>query len=343
MVWGGQLERCLQDRRFLRRLFIGGLALCALLAGDLSLAQRVLPKPVRIGFLRFSDQATGQPYVESLRRGLRELGYLEGKDFTLALGFADGKVERFAALAGELLTRKVDIIVTTDTPATRAAQRATQTVPVVMVNVIDPIGSGFVTSLARPGGNITGLTSMTGDVSAKHLQLLGTVVARLTRIAVLLNPSNPAHAKVFADIRASAEKVGISALAVKASDGRAIEDAFAAMAAAKSQAAIVVADAFFAQQRHQIAERALSQRMPMISANREYVAAGALMSYGQDFQENVRRAALFIDKIVKGAQPADLAIERPTTFTMVINRKTAKTLGLAIPQQLAVLADEIID
>jgi putative tryptophan/tyrosine transport system substrate-binding protein len=315
----------------------------SVLLGARSAFAQITVKLARIGFLRFSDQKNGAPYVESFRRGLRSLGYVEGRDFILEARFADGRVERLLPLAQELVQRKVDLIVTTDTPATRAAQQATATVPLVMVNVIDPVGSGFVDSLARPGGNITGLTSMTGDISTKHIQLLKTVMPRLSRIAVLVNPSNPAHRGVLSSIAAAARQFGIAALPIEAQDRQKIDEAFAAIAKAKTDAMIVVADAFFAQQRHQIAELAARHRVASVSANREYVEAGAFMSYGQNFQDNTRRAAVFVDKILRGAKPENMAVERPTKFDLVINRKTAKTLGLTIPHELTLLADEILD
>jgi putative tryptophan/tyrosine transport system substrate-binding protein len=326
-----------------RRSVVVGCGTSVLLTPLRSFAQLIAAKPVRIGFLRFSDQESGRPYVDSFRQGLRNLGYAEGRDFILEPRFAGGRVESLAALAAELLSRRVDIVVTTDTPATRAAQRVTRTIPVVMVNVIDPVGSGFVTSLARPGGNITGLTSMTADISTKHIQLLRMANPRLSRIAVLINPSNPAHGAVLAGIESTSRQLGINAAAFEASDRAQIDAAFAAIGAARVQAVIVVADAFFAQQRRQLGELSLQHQLPSISANREYAEAGALMSYGQNFQENVRRAANFVDKILKGAKPADLPIERPTKFDLVINRRSAKALELKIPAELAVLADEMLD
>jgi putative ABC transport system substrate-binding protein len=325
-----------------RRSVVVAFGASVLLGGRSAFAQ-IASKPARIGFLRFSDQQSGRPYVDSFRQGLRNLGYAEGRDFTLDARFADGRVERLLPLAEDLVKRKVDLIVTTDTPATRAAQQATATIPLVMVNVIDPVGSGFVDSLARPGGNITGLTSMTGDISTKHIQLLKTLIPKLSRIAVLINPSNPAHRGVLSSIESASSQFGIATLRIEAKDRQKIEEAFDTIAGAKADAMIVVADAFFAQQRQQIALLAARHQLASVSANREYVEAGALMSYGQNFQDNVRRAATFADKILRGAKPEHLAIERPTRFDLVINRTTAKVLGLAIPQELALLADEVID
>jgi putative tryptophan/tyrosine transport system substrate-binding protein len=325
-----------------RRSLLVGVGASVLLAAHKTFAQSST-KSARIGFLRFSDQQSGRPYVESFREGLRNLGYAEGRDFVLETRFADGRAERLVPLAEELIRRKVALIVTTDTPATRAAQQVTAVIPLVMVNVIDPVGSGFVDSLARPGGNITGLTSMTGDISAKHIQLLRTVVPKLSRIAIFVNPSNPAHRSVLLNVESSSRQSGIATLAVWAQDRQQIEQGFAAIVGAKAQAMIVVADAFFAQQRQQMAALAARHQLASISANREYVEAGALMSYGQNFQDNARRAAIFVDKILKGAKPEALAIERPTKFDLVINRGTAKTLGLTLPHELTLVADAIID
>lgn len=277
-----------------RRSVLVGFAASILLAEGRSFAQQVSGRLARIGFLRFSDEESGRPYVESLRRGLRDLGYTEGKHFIVEARFAGGVIARVAEMAAELAKRRVDIIVTTDTPATRAVQQVTNTIPVVMVNVIDPVGSGFVTSFARPGGNITGLTSMTGDISTKHLQILGMAIPKLSRIAVLVNPNNPAHGPVLADIESTSRRLGATTAAFEAGDLPQIDAAFAAIATAKPQALIVVADAFFAQQRHQLAQLLLQHQLPSISANREYAEAGALMSYGQNFQENTRRAAIFV-------------------------------------------------
>ncbi|MGH7863794.1 MAG: ABC transporter substrate-binding protein [Candidatus Binataceae bacterium] len=326
-----------------RRFLLVALGMSALSALRPSLAQRQVVKLVRIGFLRFSDQDSAKPYVESFRQGLRNLGYVEGKDFVLELRFASGKIERFPSLTADLVKLKVDVIVTTDTPATHAAQQATTTIPIVMVNVIDPVGSGFVKSFARPGGNITGYSSMSGDVSVKHIEFLALTISKLSLIAVLLNPANLAHPAMVNDIQASAGKVGIKTLPIEAETPQKIEEAFAAMTMARAGAVIVVGDAFFTQQRHWIAELATRHRLPSITANREFVEAGVLMSYGQDFQENVRRVAKYVDKILKGAKPGDLAVERPTKFDLVMNRKTATVLGLTIPQELLLRADEVIE
>ena len=300
-------------------------------------------KPVRVGLLRFADLDSSKYYLESFKQGLRELGYVEGRNFLLELRFADGKAEHLLTHAAELVKLNVDVIVATDTPATRAAQQATTTIPIVMANIIDPIGSGFVSSLARPGGNITGLSNMTSEVSPKHLELLVTMVPKLSRVAVLLNPANSGHPGILKSIQAAAEKVGIKILRLEAETPQKIESTFTVMTQERAGAVIVAIDAFFLQQQRQIAELALRHRLPSISGFRQNAEAGILMSYGQDVADFWRRSASFVDKILKGAKPRDLPVEQPTRFHLVINRKTAKVLGLTIPQELLLRADDVIE
>ena len=330
-------------RRTARRYLLCFLAVSAASVACPSLAQLQMAKPARIGFLRFSDQKSGAPYLESFRLGLRSLGYVEGKDFVLDVRFASGKAQSFPSLTADLVKLKVDLILTTDTPATRAAQQATTTIPIVMVNVIDPVGSGFVQSFARPGGNITGYSSMSGDVSVKYIEFLTAMISKPSLVAVLFNPANGAHSEMASNVRASAGKAGIRTLPIGAENPRKLEEAFAAMASAGTVAVVVLADAFFTQERHRIAELATTNRLASITANHEFVEAGVLMSYGQDFQENVRRVAKYVDKILKGAKPADLAVSRPTKFDLVINLKTASALGLTIPRELLQRADRVIE
>jgi len=325
-------------RRVLLIVFVASLGASIAPSSFAQRPQRV----IRIGFLRYSDPSTGNRYLESFRQGLRDLGYVEGRDFALEPRFASGRVENFPDLVADLVRSNVDVVVTTDTPATRAFQQANTETPVVMANVIDPVGSGFVESLGRPGGNITGLSSMTGDLSAKHIQLLRATIPNLSLIGVLLNPVNSGHRTILMNLRAAAEKHAMKVVGFEAADVQKMEQAFAVMRSTRVGAVIVVADAFFTQRRDQIAELAIRYRLPSISANREYVEAGALMSYGQNFQHNVRRAAVYVDRIARGAKAADLPVELPTRFELALNRKTADLLGLMIPGELLVSADEII-
>ena len=276
-------------------------------------------------------------------RGLRELGYVEGKNLVIEWRFADGMLERLPGLAAELVRLKVDIIVITGTQATSAAQKATTTIPIVMANVSDPVGGGFVKSLAHPGGNITGLSNITGELSPKHLEMLHSMVPKVSHVAVLVNPTSSSNTAVLKNVQAAAQKVGVKILPVEARAPQEIENAFSIMAQKKAGAVIVVRDAVFNQQARQIAELTAKNRLPSIWANREYAEAGGLMSYGPSFTDQYRRAAIYVDKILKGAKPADLPVEQPTKFELLINGKTAKALGLKIPQSLLIMADKVIE
>ena len=317
----------------------------AALASPLTPNAQPQTKVWRIGFLyllsRQSAVDTGR-YITFLE-GMRELGHVEGKNLVIEWRFADGKSERLPGLARELVNLKVDVIVTAGTAATSAAQKVTTTVPIVMANASDPVGSGFVKSLARPGGNITGLSSISSDLSPKHLEMLRSMVPKLSRVAVMLNPGNSSHTAALKSVQAAAQRAGIKIVPVEARTPQEIENAFSVMARENAGAVIVASDSFFIQQRRQIAELSAKYRLPSISARREYVEAGYLMSYGQNSADNFRRAATYVDKIFKGAKPGDLPVEQPTKFELFINGKTAKALGLTIPQALLISADKVIE
>ena len=327
-----------------RRKLLVAVGLGALAAALPSIAQQQ-GKIWRIGFLAPRSRPTSSdPDVYSaFPQGMRELGYVEGKNFVVEWRFADGKFERLPGLAAELVKMKVDVIVAAGTVATEVAQRATTTIPIVIAASVDPVGSGFVKSLARPGGNITGLSLATSDFSPKHLELLMTVVPKLSRVAVLVSPDNSAHPGVLKSIQAAAQKLGVQVLPVSARTPEDIERGFAVMKREHAEAVIVAADAFFVLQRRQIVELALKHRLASMAPNREYAAAGGLMSYGQNVADFYRRAATFVDKILKGAKPGELPIEQPAIFELVINRKTAKTLGISLPQELLLRADRVIE
>lgn len=274
---------------------------------------------------------------------MRELGYVEAKNFIIDWRFADGKYERLPSLAAELVRLKVDVIVAGTTLSVQAARQATKASPIIMVAVADPIGEGFATSLSRPGGNITGLTNIVTEISVKHLELLRIAVPKLSRVAVLINPLNPSDSLILEQIQGAAYSMGVKVFPVEASTERQIESGFGAMIRERTQALIVAADSYFDVQRDQISKLAVANRLPAISSNREMTEAGGLMSYGQDLGEHYRRAASYVDKILKGAKPGDLPIEQPTVLRLVINRKTAKALGLAIPQELVLRADRVIE
>ena len=328
-----------------RRKLLMAFGASALASPLASLAQQQ-GKVWRIGFLGARSRSTlSNPdvYYDAFTQGMRELGYVEGKNLVIEWRFADGKYERLPGLASELVQMKVEVIVTHSTPATQALQRATKTIPIVTAAVIDPVGSGFAVSLARPGGNITGLSVITVDVSPKHIELLKIMMPTLSRVAVLVNPGNPVHAAVLKSIQAAAQQVGIKILPVNARSPEEIERGFAMMKREHAEAVIIVADAFFFGQGRQIAELALKNRMPSIFQDREHVEAGGLMSYGQNVTDFFRRAATYVDKILKGAKASNLPIEQPTRFYLVINRKTANALGLTISQELLLRADEVIE
>ena len=296
----------------------------------------------RIGLLSGASREGASGNIDAFLQGMRELGYVEGRDFITDLRFADGNYERFPELAAELVQLKPDVIVTGTTAAIRTLQRATTTIPIVLANSTDPVGNGFVASLARPGGNITGLSGSSEDTSPKQLELVASVVTDISRIGLLGNPASAVYADVRQSAQTAAQKVGLTLISAEARNPQEIDRAFAALDNQRVQAFIAAADAVFFTQRRQIAELALRNRLPSMFSQREYAQAGGLMSYGENLSEFFRRTASFVDKIFKGAKPSDLPIEQPAQFNLVINRKTADALGLTIPSRLYIFADEVI-
>ena len=298
----------------------------------------------RVGILvyRHVNLVDADYYYGPFTQGMRELGYVEGKNLMLEWRSAEGKVERLAELAAELVQLKPDVIYVSGTPATLAIQKATNTIPVVSESG-DPVGSGFVKSLAKPGGNITGVSNLNGDLGPKQMEMLQGIAPKLSRVAVLSNPFNVTHAVILKSTQIAAQKVRINVLSFNAGNPQEIEHAFSAMSKQKVGALIVPLDSFFQQQKNQIVELEAKHRVPSIAAYSEYVEAGGLMSYGQNIRENNRRAATYVVKIFKGAKPAELPVEQPTTFELFINRKTAKALGLTIPYALQISATKFID
>jgi putative ABC transport system substrate-binding protein len=326
-------------RRFLVELGAGALA------APLACFAQQQGKVWRVGFLssRRRPDSLDSDVFGAFQQGMRALGYVEGKNLAIEWRFADSKFERLPDLAAELVRLRVDVIVSVGTAAISAAQKATAMIPIVMATVSDPVGSGFVKSLAHPGGNITGLSNTAADISPKHLEMLLSMVPKLSRVAVLLNPTNSAHATISKIVQAAAHRASVKILSVEARSPQEIENAFFMMSRENAEAVIVAADSFFTQQRRQIAELAAKNRLPTISEYREYAEAGGLMSYGSNRPEQFRRAATYVDKILKGAKAADLPVEQPTKFELIINRKTAKALGLTIPQSLLISADKVIE
>src|SRR5438270_2333206 len=257
--------------------------------------------------------------------------------------WAEGKYERLPGLAAELVQMKVDVIVAGATPAIQAAQRATTTIPIVMVRTADPVGSGFVASLSHPGGNITGVSNVAIDLSSKYLELLRAAVPKLSRVTVLVNPANPIHSDFLKRVQATEKTNSVTISPVEASTASQIEAAFGAMTRERAGALIVLADPFFSSQARRIAGLATQQRLPTMFWTGALVQYGGLMSYGQNNAEHYYRAATYVDKILKGAKPGDLPIEQATKIEFVINLKTAKAIGLTIPQSLMLQADKVIE
>ena len=330
------------DRMKRRALvFAGGLSLAV---PPWSLAQQP-GKVWRIGFFYFGSRQsaleTGR-YAAFLQ-GMRERGYAEGKNFVLEARYADGKVERLAALAAELLQSKVDLIVTTGSAANHAARKATATVPIVMTLATDPVGEGLAASLARPAGNLTGLSIVSLELSVKHLEILKTLVPALSRVAVLRNSSNPGQPAQLKAVESAARTLGVRVLAFDGRSADDIEKSFPEMARADAQAVLVLGDAFFMQQIRQLAALALKHALPSLFVNPEFADSGGFISYGPDITDNFRRAAAYVDRILKGAKPGELPIEQPTKFEFVINLKTARALGLTVPPILLLRADRLIE
>jgi putative ABC transport system substrate-binding protein len=324
-----------------RRAFIGALAVFPLAVPLAAEAQAPVKVP-RIGFLSVLSLTNNPHDLEAFRQGLRELGYIEGQNIAIEYRFAEGRPERLPALAAELVRLKVDVIVTAAPAAPEAAQRATNTIPIVFAVVGDPVAVGLVASVARPGGNITGLSSMASEVVGKQLELLKEVAPKVSRMAVLQNPSNQAHRFVLRQAEGAARTLGLQLHIVQAGTPAEIEAAFATMSSQHAGGVLVLRDSFFLAQRAQIAALAAKDRLPSVYGLKEQVEAGGLMAYGASTPPMYRRAAAYVDKILKGAKPADLPVEQPTKFELVINLKTAKALGLTIPQSLLQRADEVI-
>ena len=327
-----------------RREFLITLGAGALAAPWTSLAQQASGKARRIAFLGMATASTYTPHVEVFKAGLRDAGYREGKDIAIEYRYADGKYERLAELAAELVRMKPDVIVTHGTPATAAAKKATSSIPVVMVSIADPVASGLVASLGRPGGNLTGLSNLQGDVVAKHMELLAQVLPGRAVFAVLRNPTNPgASEPQLKQAEAGARSLGLRLQSFDAGSAGDITAAFSAMASARMPGAVVLSDPLFLEEFRQIAELALKYRIATVSSRSEGAEAGGLMSYGSSLLGMFRQAAVYVDRIFKGAKPADLPVEQPTKFELVVNMKTAKALGFKLPPSVLVRADRVIE
>ena len=308
-------------------------------------AQQPAGKVWRIGIVSSYPQtvARGEDYYGAFVAGLRELGYVEGRNIGIEWRYADGAYDRLPELAAELAALKVDVIVTSGTPGVRAARRATTTIPIVTVSFADPVGSGLVASLARPGGNITGLSNMGEDIVIKRLELLSIAAPKANRIAALMNPGNPVTPRIFSILEATAKKLNRKIQLIGASTMGEIEAGFAQMTREHFGALLIQDEGFLSAHLAQIAELAAKHKLPSVHTSRQYAEAGGLMSYGLNLAVSYRRVATYVDKILKGAKPGDLPIEQPTKLELVFNMKTAKAIGVKLPDTILLRADKVIE
>ena len=328
-----------------RRAFMGTLA-GGLLAAPLAAEAQQAGRVSRIGYLSLFSASNPYPPSEAFWQGLHDLGWVEGQNIAIERRFAEGKARRLADLAAELVRLRVDLIFAETTPAARAVKQATTTIPIVFSPIADPIGSGLVANLARPGGNITGITFMAPELGGKRLELLKQAVPGMTRVGVLLRPGDPSEAtvkSVLEQTEAAARALGVQLLRLEAQGPNDFDRAFAAMSRERVGGLILIPSAMFIDERRRIVNVVVKNRLPAMFYFREFAEVGGLMSYGPNFRELFRGAATYVDKILKGAKPGDLPVEQPTKFELVINLKTAKALGLEIPPTLLARADEVIE
>jgi putative ABC transport system substrate-binding protein len=325
-----------------KKIFIWLLTTFLLIAVSSAKAQQPAKVP-RIGWLTGSSLSAQAARHEAFRQGLRELGYVEGKNVVIEWRSTDGKSDRYPALLAELLRLKVDVIVTAGSGGTRPAKEVTSTIPIVMASDDDPVGSGFVASLARPGGNITGLSQVSPELSGKRLEILKEVVPKLSRVAVLGTSTNASNAQVFNEIKIAAGAAGVKLQYLDVLNAKDIEPAFHAASKGQADAVLeIIVGNIRSVHRKELAALAIKSRLPLMLERPDHVEAGGLMSYGVSLRDLDRRAAYYVDKILKGAKPADLPVEQPKKFELVINLKTAKQIGLTIPPHVLARADKVI-
>jgi ABC-type uncharacterized transport system substrate-binding protein len=326
-----------------RRAFITGVG-GSILAAPLAVDGQQTGKVYRIGYLTVPSRETAQGVANSFQLGLRDLGWIQGQNVVVDYRFAESNVDRLPDLAAELVRLKADVIVAGANAAVTAAKDATGTIPIVMFLAVDPVGSGLVASLARPGGNVTGLTSTAGsEIFGKQLQILKSAFPRVSRVGVLVNDASPLYARLRREIEVATQELGLQRQMVVVRGAADFEGAFAKLIAARVDAVFVSADSMFYQHRVRLVKLVAKTRLPAMWGLREYAQAGGLMAYSTDLDELARRAAIFVDKILKGAKPADLPVEQPTKFELIVNLKTAKALGLTIPQTLLFQANQVIE
>ena len=314
----------------------------SLLAVPLTAEAQSPRKVHRIGFLWNSSPSLTHHLLEAFRHGLHEHGYVEGEHFTIESRYAEGNPDLLPGLAAELVGLPVEVIVTSGAPAIQAVRQATSTIPVVMVAISAPVEAGFVTSLAHPGENLTGLSLVAPELSGKRLELLKETVPAISHVAVLANPANPVTAVQLHETQRAAQALHVQLHVVEVRGPQELDAAFAALRSLRADALMLLLDPMFISQRARLAELTAASRLPAMYALREDAEAGALMAYGPHFPDMFRQAATYVDKILKGAQPADLPVEQPTKYELVLNLKTAKALGITMPPSLLLLADEVI-
>ncbi|HUO64758.1 MAG TPA: ABC transporter substrate-binding protein [Terriglobales bacterium] len=320
-----------------------GVLILTLLSAPMALEAQPQGKVVRIGLLDVgASNPSSDARWKALRERLRELGYVEGQNVVFEPRWGNGQMDRLPSLAAELITLKVDIIVTAGGEAALAAKGNTTSIPIVTATCPDPVRLGLVASLARPGANVTGVISLNADLAGKRLELLKHMIPRAARVAILRDPDNRSSEFSVRDAESVAKSLGVAVQSVDARSPKEFDAAFLAMKRARADAVILGVNSPFMAERRRIAELAVSHRLPIMTPAREYVEAGGLVSYGTDYPDQFRRAAAYVDRILKGAKPADLPIEQPTKFELVINLKTAKAIGLTIPQSVLGRADELI-
>ena len=322
---------------------LGLLLALALLVAPLAVEAQPRGQRPRVGVLGGTAPAVNPEALDAFRQGLQELGWREGQNCLLEYRWAEGRFERLPALAAELVQLPVDVLVVlAGDPGVRAAQSATRTIPIVMAVSADPVGTGYISSLARPGGNITGVSGLAPEVGGKRLELLKALLPQASQVAVLWNPAYPGKVLEWRATQVAADALGVTLHSVEVQRANEFGRAFATMTQAHPDALITLAEPLTIAHRREIADFARSHRLPMISQLREFAAAGGLLTYGASLPALFRRAAAYVDRILKGAKPADLPVEQPTTFELVINLKTAQALGLTIPPTLLFQADEVI-
>ena len=327
----------------IRRAALLAVLAVSLLAAPLAADAQEVGRVPRIGVLGVTSLSDRPLLINAFRQKLRELGWVEGRNLVIEYRYAEGRVDRLPDLAAELVRLKVDLIVSAGTQGVTAAKNATDTIPIVMVTVRDPVGTGLIASLARPGGNLTGVSGSAGlEIVAKQLELLKETVPKVGRVAVLSNPDNAYHRLAIREVDIAGRSLGVQLQFLEARGPNEFDRAFAAMAKGRAGALLVVADAVFNSNGKRLADLAAGSRLPTAYGVRESVEAGGLMSYGPSFIDFYRRAAIYVDKILKGARPADLPVEQPTKFELVIHLGTAAALGLTIPQSVLARADETI-